>query len=70
VSLSHCTVNQRVFFVSKQRELLPTVLMPGSITYGLCIFFSVLIFKKLGKLKTLIHIINTRTLDKSTQNPA
>jgi len=51
VSLSHCTVNQRAVFASKQRELLPTVLMPGSITCGLCIFFSVLTFKKTWEIK-------------------
>ena len=37
-------VNQRAVFASKQRELLPTVLMPCLISCGLCNFSTVLIF--------------------------
>ena len=38
------SVNQRAVFASKQRELLPTVLMPSLITCGLCNLSTVLIF--------------------------
>ena len=37
-------VNQRAVFASKQRELLPTVLMPSLISSGLCNLSMVLIF--------------------------
>ena len=37
-------VNQRAVFASKQRALLPTVLMPSLIKCGFCNFSTVLIF--------------------------
>jgi hypothetical protein len=37
-------VNQSAVFASKQCELLPTMLMPGLISCGLCNFSTMLIF--------------------------
>ena len=48
------SVNQRAVFASKQRELLPTVLMPSSISSG-CAIFPWCLFLKIGKLSTLIY---------------
>ena len=42
--MGHVAVNQRADFASKQRDLLPTVLMPSLISCSLCNFSTVLIF--------------------------